>query len=413
MAVKGEEVNEKALARRVKDHVQGKSHDFFAVVQPGFEETASGELRGLGIAEIKSCPTGGIEFHAKLDDACRVNLGAGTVSRLLLRLLNFKATGFAEFASKIASVPWELHLANRTKIKFVISTGRSRLWHKGRLQEEAQKAVADRLGAYGRQAVFTAEAESGPAPEQLIFLRFDLNRCQISLDSSGELLYRRGYGKLVEEAPLRETLACCILRAAASEHYQVLLDPFCGSGTFSLEAAMIFSGRPCNLNREFSLQNWPAFRPAHFRHLKERLEMEMKSRVPAGTKQILCSDVSEKAVATARRNLELARLDSLAKVSQADFFQLRPPEADPAGLLLVLNPPYGTRLGRSTDIAGMYRRIGEKIRRDFSGCGYAVIVPGLELEKALSLPHEQKILFRNGGIPVALLIHHSKKNRDA
>jgi putative N6-adenine-specific DNA methylase len=408
MAVKRDAVNEKALARRVKDHVQGKSHDFFAVVQPGFEETAIRELSGLGIADIKSCPPGGIEFQAKLDDACRVNLGAGTVSRLLLRLLNFKATGFAEFGQKIAAVPWELHLANRTRIKFVISTGRSRLWHQGRLLVEAQKAVALRLGDYGRQAVFTEKTESGPAAEQLIFLRFDQNRCQVSLDSSGELLYRRGYGKFVEQAPLRETLACCILHAAASERYQVLLDPFSGSGTFSVEAGLIFSGRPCNSNRDFAFQNWPAFRPAHYRHLKDGLEVEMKSRVPAGPKQIFCSDISEKAAATARRNLELAGLDSLAQVGQADFFRLRPPAADPAGVLLVLNPPYGTRLGRSTDIAGLYRRIGDKIRRDFSGCGYAVIVPGLELEKALSLPHEQKILFRNGGIPVSLLIHQSK-----
>ncbi|MBU4404071.1 MAG: hypothetical protein L6428_12495 [Candidatus Aminicenantes bacterium] len=411
MAGPGDQINEKALARRVKDHVQGKGHDFFAVVQPGFEETAKRELRELGITELKSGANGGIEFHGKLDDAFRVNLGAGTVSRLLLRLLNFKASGFAEFTQKIAALPWELHLPNRARIKFVISSGRSRLWHKGRLQEDARKAVSARLGTFGRQAVFIEKAESGAAAAaQLIFLRLDENRCQVSLDSSGELLYRRGYGKFVEQAPLRETLACGILRAAAIDRYQVLVDPFCGSGTFSLEAGLIFSGHPCNSGRAFAFQEWPAFRPAHYQHLKEQLEAEMKSRAPAGSKRILCSDISEKAVATTRHNLELTGLDSLAEVGQADFFRKPPPAADPADVLLVMNPPYGTRLGRKTDIVNMYRRIGDKIRRDYSGCGYAIIVPGLELEKTLSLPHEQKILFRNGGIAVALLIHHPSRD---
>ena len=409
MTVPGGQVNEKALARRVKDHVQGKNHDFFAVVQPGFEETAGRELRGLGIGEIKSGAIGGVEFHGRLDDAFRVNLGAGTVSRLLLRLHHFKATGFGEFRSKIEAFPWELHIMDKDRVRFAISSARSRLWHEGKLEEEAAQAIRGRLDLYGRHADFSKTLENDAAQCQHVFIRLDENRCQVSLDSSGELLYRRGYGKFVEQAPLRETLACCILRAAAIEHYQVLLDPFCGSGTFSLEAGLIFSGRPVNSGRVFAFQKWPAFRPAHYQHLRERLETEMKSRVPAGSKRILCSDISEKAVDTTRRNLKLAGLDQLVEIGQADFFQLRPPETNPAGVLLVLNPPYGTRLGRETDIASMYRRIGDKIRRDFSGCGYAVIVPGLELEKALGLPHEEKILFHNGGIPVALLIHHSKK----
>jgi 23S rRNA G2445 N2-methylase RlmL len=99
------------------------------------------------------------------------------------------------------------------------------------------------------------------------------------------------------------------------------------------------------------------------------------------------------------------------QVRHCDFFKLPALTVDPAGVLLVLNPPYGARLGNKEDTSKLFRRIGAKIRSDFAGCGYAIIVPGLELEKVLSLPYDKKILFRNGGIPVSLLIHHSKNSR--
>jgi putative N6-adenine-specific DNA methylase len=403
-------VNEKALARRVKDHVVGRRHEFFAVVHPGFEAAARQELVELGIADPKIQGSGGCEFSGRLDDLWRVNLGAGTVSRVLMRLVEFKATGFGEFRAKLAAFPWELHLADQSRVAFSIQAGRSRLWHEGKLEEEAARAIGERLASYGRRALFSKNADGVPSARQTVFLRLDENRCQVSLDTSGELLYRRGYGKFVEEAPLRETLACAILRAAALKRYRVVIDPFCGSGTFALEAGAMFCGRPVNAGRAFAFQGWPSFRPARFQHLKDELAKEMAERAPAGAHKIYCSDIDPKAAATARHNLESAGMASLAEVDQADFFHLHPPAADPAGVLLVMNPPYGARQGQDVDIAALYRRIGDKVRRDYAGCGYAIIVPGLELEKALGLPHEEKILFHNGGIGVALLIHSPAKN---
>jgi putative N6-adenine-specific DNA methylase len=403
-------VNEKALARRVKDHVVGRRHEFFAVVHPGFESVALGELAGLGIAALAR-DSGGIVFQGKLDDAWRVNLGAGTVSRLLMRLGEFKATGFGEFRSKLAALPWELHLADRARVAFSVSAGRSRLWHEGKLEEEAERAIAARLAAYGRRAEFGAAAGPDHEGGQTVFLRLDENRCQASLDSSGPLLYRRGRGKFTEQAPLRETLACGVLRAAGIERYRVVLDPFCGSGTFALEAGAILAGRLVNADRAFAFQGWPSYRPAHFQHLKGELEKTFREKAPTGARKIYCSDLDAGAVTTAAHNVELAGLGSLVEIDQADFFHLHPPAANPADVLLVMNPPYGARQEQGADLAAFYRRIGEKVRRDYASCGHAIIVPGLELEKALGLPHEQKILFHNGGISVALLIKHSVQGR--
>lgn len=406
-AVAVSEVNEKALARRIKDHIVGRRHDFFAVVNPGFEETAWKELLQLGIKATEEQETGGVSFSGRLEDAWRANLGAGTLSRVLMRLDRFKATGFGEFRARLAAIPWELQLADGARIAFSIHAGRSRLWHEGKLREEAARAIAARLAAYGRQADLSPARESDMAACQRVFVRFDENRCQVSLDSSGELLYKRGLGKLTEGAPLRETLACGVLREAAIERCRVVIDPFCGSGTFALEAGAIFSGRPVNSGRVFAFQDWPSFKPARFQHLREELAREFKEHAPAGPRKIYCSDIDPKAAATAKRNIELAGLAALAEVDQADFFHLHPPACDPAGVLLVMNPPYGARQEHDADIASLYRRIGDKVRRDYAGCGYAIIVPGLEIEKALGLPHEKKIVFHNGGIPVALLIHQT------
>ncbi len=405
-------VNEKALARRIKDHVLGSSHDFFAVVHPGFEATAQQELHELRIVSPRIAGSGGIAFSGKLEDAWRVNLGAGAVSRLLMRLCEFKATGFGEFRSKLVAFPWELHLTENSRVVFSIHAGRSRLWHEGKLEEEAARAITERMAAYGRRVSFMDKAASEPRGKQTVFLRLEENRCQASLDTSGELLYRRGRNKFTEEAPLRETLACSVLRAAGIENYRVLVDPFCGSGTFALEAGAIFSGRPVNLERNFAFQDWPSFKPARFQHLKLEMEKEFREHLPGGTRKIYSSDIDPKAAATAKHNLELAGLAPLTEVDQADFFHLHPPACAPASVLLAMNPPYGTRQEPGGDITALYRRIGDKVRRDYAGCGYAIIVPGLELEKALGLPHEKKILFRNGGIGVALLIHTSV-TRDA
>jgi putative N6-adenine-specific DNA methylase len=380
------------------------------VLQPGFEDTAALELSRLGISDIKSTTNGGITFFAKLNDAYRVNLSAGTINRLLLRLFRFRAASFSELNSNMSTCPWELYFKDKASVTFNISAGSSRLWHSGRIEEESLAAIQSRLALYGRQ-IYRApiKNDAGSGLEQAIFIRLEHDRCQVSMDTSGDLLYRRGYDKYSVEAPLRETLACAILKTASVDRYQVLLDPFCGSGTFGLEAGLIFSGRPCNQDRHFACEDWPAFRPAAFTHLKEQLAAEMKNQLPPGNKKIYCSDIAAKAVRTTARNLEVMGLEALLQVSHNDFFKLPPPATDPAGVLLVMNPPYGTRLGSPDDSSKLYRRIGAKMRGDFAGCAYAIIVPGLEMEKVLSLPYDKKILFRNGGIPVSLLIHHSKQ----
>lgn len=394
--------SEKGIARRVKQHVIAKRHSFFAVVHPGFEETAAREIAELGISETAERTEGGLEFITDLAGCYRANLCARTVTRVLMRLARFKALHFTLFRKKMAGFPWELHLAPGAAVSFSIACRHSRLYHTGRLREECMGAVAERMKEQGMEVSFP-EKPSDDNAVQGIFLRLEDDVVHVSLDASGEMLYRRGSKTQITPAPLRETAAACILIEAGLGKYDILIDPMGGSGTFSLEAGMIFSGHPPGLGRDFIFRRWPAFREAAFHHLVKQLEEGKR----AEGKSVLYSDIDPEAVAAAENNITAAGLTGITRITQKDFFKDR---GDiPAGkkALLVLNPPYGKRLRGKEDTAAVYRKIGQKIRKDYANCGYAIIVPGLELEKVLSLPYDKKVLFRHGGIRVSVIIRYA------
>ena len=376
---------EKALARRVKQHVIGGIRKFFAIVLPGFEATAKGELEEIGIQAVSAPVPGGVPFAGRLSDMYRANLAGRTISRVLMRLSEFKADGFDRLAKKAVEFPWELYLPDGAAIAFRVASTRSRLYHEGRIEEEFRAAIEARLAEYGRRVVFADG-------DQIVFVRLDENRCAVSLDTSGERLNRRGRRTFVAEASLRETTAAAILRAAGwPDAWDELADPMCGAGTFSLEAREMADGRLANAGRAFPFRDWPAFRPAAFAHL----EREMTAAATSVPRRILTSDADEAAVESARKNL------GDHPVEVRDFLADPPPPSD-GRRLLVLNPPWGKRLA-GVDPRKLYRRIGEVIRND-PAAGYAIVVPDLELEKVMSLPRDEKILFRNGGLRVAVVI---------
>jgi putative N6-adenine-specific DNA methylase len=383
---------EKAVARRVRRHVGAKRHVFFAVVQPGFEETAREEMLELGIHVSGLCE-GGMEFSGRLEECYRANLCARTPARVLMRLCRFRVRGFSRLGAKAAGFPWELYLRNGTRLLIKSASRHSRLYHTGRIGEEIAAGISKRLKDCGLAACFVSRKKPD-APSQLILARLEDDVCELSLDASGEPLYRRGYKSRVTEAPLRETLAASLLRAARFALYDMLIDPMCGSGSFSIEAALASQGRLAGERRSFAFEAWPSFRPAAYRHLV------MKLKEGASTRELLvhCSDRDGRAVETARANSGEAGVLDIVRPIEMDFFKEGIPIPAGKRALIMLNPPYGKRIGEAARAKALYRRIGRALREGYSGCGWCVIVPGLELEKALALPYDRKILFMNGGV---------------
>jgi putative N6-adenine-specific DNA methylase len=387
----------KALARRIRQHVTGREHRLFAVMHPGFEETAAAELRSLGVASTLDLTEGGVEFDGKLEDVYRVNYAAYTPTRLLMRLTVFRAEEFTRLRAKALEFPWELHLAGGAPLSFSITCRHSRLYHTGRIEQEIRAAVSQRFSAAGLLVPQPGD-EAGGAQ---VFVRFQDDICTLSLDSTGEPLYRRGYRTHVVDAPLRETLAACILRAASLETAHTLIDPMCGSGTFSLEASLMSAGRPAGETRAFAFESWPAFRPAAFGYLKKNFRSPGAAH---GSLRIVCGDTDDRALSATIANAQTAGMTSSVSPVKLDFFEYVPDTAPDGGTLLVLNPPYGGRMGSRAELIPFYKTIGAKVKEAYAAARFAIIAPGQECERALDLPFSRKILFMNGGIKVALLV---------
>jgi len=406
--MKTKQPNSTALTRRIKQHLIGKKQRFFAIVQPGFEETARKELEEIGVWEFLENIEGGVEFSAKMDLCYRVNLCSRTITRLLMRLTSFSAIYFNQMTKKVSGFPWELYVKEGAKISFSIKSTKSRLHHSEKIQEGFRKGIRSRLEANRIKVQFLDKPlkQAAHKENQVIFIRFERDKCFVSLDSSGGYLYRRGRKTHASKAPIRETLAAMILREAGWPDYDALVDPMCGSASFALEACEMMSGRFPNMDRGFAFMFWPCFREASFRYHKKKLleDQENKSLPP---KKIYSMDLDPDALEAADKNIEESGFADSIRVIKNDFLSAEKTTSvlglpKKSRYLMVINPPYGKRLSAS-DTKNIFRKIGNNIRHHFK-CSYAIIVPGLEYEKILSLSYDKKILFRNGGIKVSVII---------
>jgi putative N6-adenine-specific DNA methylase len=248
------------LEKRIKRHVIGKAHDFFAVTAPGFEELCLAELAALGL-NGRPVP-GGVGFTGRLLDCYLANLSLRTANRVLMRAFSFTAAHFSELESQLSAFAWELFLKPGTVQKVNVTTHRCRLHH--------TDAIAERVrdGIKGRLQPFNAAGQTS-TPQQ-VFVRGMRDRFTVSIDSSGENLYLRGLKTHPGRAPLRETIAAAALMRGGFTGAETLLDPMCGTGTFSLEAALVAKNIPPGWYRSFAFTGWPGFRAQRWDHLRRK-----------------------------------------------------------------------------------------------------------------------------------------------
>jgi putative N6-adenine-specific DNA methylase len=215
------------------------------------------------------------------------------------------------------------------------------------------------------------------------------DKASISVDSSGELLHRRGWRQQVARAPIRENLAAAVLRVAGWRPGDALVDPMCGSGTLAIEAAAWAAGRAPGGSRAFAFERWPC-------HSQKIWKKSKVHRPPSGRQAVVAADRDPGAVRAAKGNVARAGLDGRVSIVHSAFADLDPPPGEPGWI--VANPPYGQRLGAS---AGVVRHILEVHRSRWRGWSLALLVPdalarGTELRRVAN--------FKNGGIPVGVWI---------
>lgn len=400
-----------ALERRIRQKIQGVTQTFWVVCHPGFEGTIAGEIQEILTRENENLKPsqsfvknsvktafGGVEFQGKLEDCWRVNAMARTPSRISMRIDDFHATQFPELIRKIAEIPWELYLSPHAEGQIQVTSRNSKLIHTDAIEDRVAYGIQMRLGPW-RDAI-PADAQPHTFP-QMVLVRFENDHCTISIDSSGELLFKRGFDKFTEDAPLRDTLAACILRKAGWEKCTHLIDPMAGSGTFTLEALLSRSATHLpGLVRRFAFEEWPNFRTAAYGHLLKTIAPNPDA-LPIESIQVL--DYDYKSVQTIRSNLSALKLPpkETPNPAQQDFFLWKPVIQDAARTLVVLNPPYGVRIAQ--DSRNLYARIGEHLRANFQGCKYAVICPDPQEAEQLGLRSLGKAISKNGGLEIGIL----------
>lgn len=363
---------------------------FFAVSAPFLEEIVAEEVRALpGVQAVRLVP-GGVEFSGDEAVLYRANLQLRCASRVLLRLGQFRARDFSALVRGIRAQSWREYAVGPTRVTVRATAHRSRLYHTGAIIER----VVDTLAELGIHAPTDAQDPG----ELSILVRAEDDVFTVSIDTSGELLHRRGWRSEGGEAPLRETLGAALLRLSAWTGDAPLCDPTCGSGTLLIEAALLACGRAPGLLRRFAFQGFPRYRDALYRRVVSDVQ---KAERRVATLLLCGSDISAEAVALSRRNAERAGIAELLRIDCQDVAKAHLPKG-PAGLVLC-NPPYGKRI-QGPRLRNLYRAIG-KYAESAPGWRLGLLCPDPLLGRAASRkfmgPAKRLI---NGGLRVALYL---------
>jgi putative N6-adenine-specific DNA methylase len=385
--------------KRIKRRLTARPHTYFAVTAPGLAPLCAKELARLNPAPVSIEPVrGGVAFQGRLTTLYLANLHLRTATRILMRLERFKATRFDHIYKKLMTFPGELYLFKDQPFDIHVSSRQSRLYHREAIAGQVKRALVERLAQYG------VPSNSAPA-EQRLHLRLDRDQATLSIDSSGEALYKRGYKTQGARAPLRETLAAATLIWAGYTPERPLVDPLCGGGTFTIEAALMGLGIPPGIRRPFAFEGWPAFRRPHWEYLRRTAAVE---RMPASRPQIFASDRSKAVCAALAAEVERHGLTGVIDVACQDFMTLTPNNllplqpASPMGLI-VLNPPYGVRLGRPNEARRTIAAMGGHLRTHWTGWRLAVILPEPGLARHFGPGFTSRRL-HHGGLNLTLII---------
>jgi putative N6-adenine-specific DNA methylase len=387
---------ETPLSKRIKRHVIGRTREFFIAVSPGFETICLKELQAPPLSiDTGAVLPGGIVFQGRLHDCWLANLHLRMANRILMRIGVFNAATFPRLQKRLSDIPWELYLRPDGAPLVHVTTARSRLYHTDAIAERVLKSIENRL-----EKMRPEEDHELPAVAlQRIFVRAAADQFTVSIDSSGELLYKRGIKTRGGKAPIRETIAAAALLLAGYTGGEPLVDPMCGSGTFSIEGAMMAGGIPPGAFRTFAFMGWPSFTDRKWDYLKRTSD---NRKTAPGAAQIFASDIDPDICLSLRKNLEETGLSPMIDVSCRDFFAFSPGELTAQQGLVAINPPYGRRLGTRRQSRALFRSVCAHLKKTYSGWKVVLVAPEPEWTCDIPFPVSRRP-FTHGGLRPTLL----------
>lgn len=328
----------------------------------GLEAVLKRELQDLGY-EIANVEDGRVTFYGDADAICRANIFLRTAERVLLKVGGFKAETFDELFEKTKSIPWENYIPEDGKFWVTkASSIKSKLFSPSDIQSIMKKAMVERMKKQYHKDWF---AEDGASYPIRVFFMKDM--VTVGIDTSGVSLHKRGYRQLSSKAPITETLAAALILLTPWRKDRILVDPFCGSGTFPIEAAMIAANIAPGMNRSFTAEKWENLIPRKnwYQAVDEANEL-VDDQIEV---DIQGYDIDADVVKAARENAEAAGVDHLIHFQQRAVKDLRHPKKYG---FIITNPPYGERLEEKENLPALYSDLGESFKKLDSWSTYMI-----------------------------------------
>lgn len=360
-------------------------YQFFATCPRGLESLLEDELKSLHARQIK--PTdGGVGFAGDMLLCYRANLESRIATRILLQVGKGRYSNEDELYQGAYKIDWaqwfDVEQDFMVKVTGVKCPLKSLEFATLRIKD----AICDRF----REEVGSRPSIDTREPDVRVHAYLGAEEYQLYVDTSGNALYQRGLRRASIEAPLRENLAAGILKLSGWQPGTPLLDPMCGSGTFLLEAAMISLDIAPGSNRSFGFERLKNFNAGAWQSLLKQAKNRAK---PVAFQGIYGSDADLRAVRVTRKNLEQAGLLEAVQVAHRDFTEAVPPAAEG---ILVANPPYGVRIGEDEELAALYPKMGEALKKKFAGWNAYFLTNDMRLPKLMRLSPTKRTPLFNG-----------------
>lgn len=328
----------------------------------GLEAVLKREIQDLGY-EISNVEDGRVSFYGDAEAICRANIFLRTAERVLLKVGSFKAVTFEELFEYTKKIPWEKYVPKDGKFWVTKAASvKSKLFSPSDIQSIMKKAMVNRMREHYHVDWFE---ESGASYPVRVFLMKDI--VTVGIDTSGVSLHKRGYRQLSSKAPITETLAAALIMLTPWRRDRILVDPFCGSGTFPIEAAMIAANIAPGMNRSFTAEEWSNLIPKKAWYdaideanslINDDIEVDIQGY-----------DIDGDVVRAARENAKEAGVDHLIHFQERAVKDLRHPKKYG---FIITNPPYGERLEEKENLPGLYKEFGDSFRNLDSWSAYMI-----------------------------------------
>ncbi|HBA88868.1 MAG TPA: RNA methyltransferase [Geobacter sp.] len=367
--------------------------NFFATTAKGVEEVLAAELERLGVDGV-AVESGGVRFRGEMEAAWRANLWLRTASRVLMPLCEFPCQTPEELYRGVRALQWEQFLTPAMTLAVDCNLRDSAMTHSGFVALKTKDAIVDAL----RDRFGTRPNVDTKDPDLRVNVRLFRDRCTVSLDTSGTPLDRRGYRLERHEAPLKENLAAALVELSGWDGSVPFVDAMCGTGTIVIEAALKALRIPPGLSRgDFGFQRWHGFDRGAWEKVLSEARGGILSSLPA---PVHGSDISHSAIAMANENARRAGVIERVALGRCAISELAPP---PGPGVLIINPPYGKRLGEVEALKPLYKEIGDVLKQRCKGYTAWLFTGNLELAKSVGLKATRRIVLYNGPIECRLL----------